>query len=93
MNNLPIGGEAVIVINQELRVRHERTGLGAAVFWDAGNVFAKVRDIDLHLRQSVGIGLRYDSPLGMLRFDIGFPLSRRIDEKRYRFNFGLGQAF
>ena len=92
-SNLPIGGEAVIVLNQELRYRNERTGLGAAVFWDAGQVFAKVRDIDFDLRHSVGVGLRYDSPLGLLRFDVGFPLARRADEKTYRFNFGLGQAF
>jgi outer membrane translocation and assembly module TamA len=92
-NDLPLGGEAVIVINQELRYRHERTGLGAAVFYDAGNVFAKVRDVDFNLRHSVGVGLRYDSPLGLLRFDIGFPLARRPDEHTYRFAFGLGQAF
>ena len=92
-SNLPVGGEAVVVINQELRYRNARTGLGAAVFWDAGQVFAKVRDIDFGLRHSVGVGLRYDSALGLLRFDVGFPLARRADEKTYRFNFGLGQAF
>jgi outer membrane protein insertion porin family len=92
-NDLPLGGEALIVINQELRYRNARTGLGGAVFYDAGNVFAKARDIDFHLRHSVGVGLRYDSPLGLLRFDVGFPLSRRPDEHTYRFNFGLGQAF
>jgi outer membrane protein assembly factor BamA len=90
---LPLGGEAIVVLNQELRYRHARTGLGAAVFYDAGNVFAKVQDVDLKLRHSVGVGLRYDSPLGLLRFDVGFPLARRPDEHTYRFNFGLGQAF
>jgi len=93
INNLPLGGEAVVVVNQELRYRNARTGLGGAVFYDAGNVFAKVREIDFRLRHSVGVGLRYDSPLGLLRFDVGFPLSRRPDEHTYRFNFGLGQAF
>ena len=92
-NNLALGGEAVIVINEELRYRNARTGLGGAVFYDAGNVFAKARDIDFRLRHSVGVGLRYDSPFGLLRFDVGFPLARRPDEHTYRFNFGLGQAF
>jgi outer membrane translocation and assembly module TamA len=92
-NNLPLGGEALIVINQELRYRHANTGLGAAVFYDAGNVFAKVSDFDFNLRHSVGFGLRYDSPLGMMRFDLGFPLARRPNEHTYRFHFGLGQAF
>jgi outer membrane translocation and assembly module TamA len=76
-----------------LRYRNARTGLGAAVFYDAGNVFAKVRDVDFKLRHAVGVGLRYDSPLGLLRFDVGFPLSKRPDEHTYRFAFGLGQAF
>jgi outer membrane protein assembly factor BamA len=92
-NDLPLGGEAVVVVNQELRYRNARTGLGAALFWDAGQVYAKVRDIDFDLRHAVGVGLRYDSPLGLLRFDVGFPLARRADENVYRFNFGLGQAF
>jgi len=92
-SNLPVGGEAVIVVNQELRYRNARTGLGGAVFYDAGQVFAKVRDIDFKWRHSVGVGLRYESALGMLRFDVGFPLARRPDEQTYRFNFGLGQAF
>jgi outer membrane protein assembly factor BamA len=92
-NGLPLGGEAVIVLNQELRFRNARTGLGGAVFYVAGNVFAKVRDIGFDLRHSVGVGLRYDSPLGLLRFDVGFPIQKRADEHTYRFNFGLGQAF
>ena len=92
-NGQALGGEAVIVINQELRYRHARTGLGAAVFWDAGDVFAHAQDIDLPLRHSLGFGLRYESPLGLLRFDVGFPLAKRPDERTYRFAFGLGQAF
>ncbi len=92
-NNLPLGGEAVIVINQEMRYRNARTGLGGAFFYDAGNVFANIRAVDFKLRHSVGVGLRYDSALGLLRFDVGFPIARRPGEHSYRFNFGLGQAF
>jgi outer membrane translocation and assembly module TamA len=88
----PAGGQAVLVLNQELRYHH-RSGLGAAAFWDAGNVFAKTTDLSLDLRHALGLGLRYDSPVGLLRLDVGFPLNRREGDKAYRLHFSLGQAF
>jgi outer membrane translocation and assembly module TamA len=88
----PAGGEAVVILNQELRYRH-RSGLGAVVFYDLGNVFARVRDLSFDLRHTLGAGLRWASPVGLLRIDAGFPLDRQGDERRYRLFFGLGQAF
>jgi outer membrane protein assembly complex protein YaeT len=86
------GGEAVAVMNQEVRYLHP-IGLGAAVFYDAGNVFGRVPDIELRLRHAVGIGLRYDSAVGLIRVDLGLPLNRRPGEERYQLFFGLGEAF
>jgi translocation and assembly module TamA len=86
------GGQAVIILNQELRYHHG-TGLGAVVFYDGGNVFESVSDFTLDLRHSVGFGLRYDSIVGLLRVDMGFPLNRREGDRAYRVFFGLGQAF
>ena len=68
-------------------------GAGAAVFYDAGNVFVLPSDLSLDLRHSLGTGLRWDSPIGLLRLDLGFPLARREGEKAYRLFFSLGQAF
>ncbi|MET0554011.1 MAG: translocation/assembly module TamB domain-containing protein [Vicinamibacteria bacterium] len=92
-------GEAVVVVNQELRFRH-RSGLGAAVFYDGGNVFAKVEDLGFDWRHALGGGLRWESPVGLLRMDVGFPLSRRVlveaplrREGAYHVYFSLGQAF
>ena len=46
---------------------------GAAVFVDAGNVFERVTQIDVcELRATAGFGMRYRSPVGPLRFDVGF---------------------
>jgi outer membrane protein assembly factor BamA len=86
------GGEALVVVNQELRYLHP-WGIGAAVFYDVGNVFARVEDIDLTLRHSIGAGLRYQSPIGMLRLDVGFPLNRRPTDRAFQWFFALGQAF
>ncbi len=89
----PAGGEALLVLNQELRWRHG-SGLGGAVFYDAGNVYARASEVrDLRLRHSLGLGLRYTSPFGLLRVDFGFPLDRRADEKSWRWFFTFGQAF
>ena len=86
------GGEAVLILNQELRFHHG-TGMGAAVFYDGGNVFEKASDLGLRLRHAVGFGLRYDSIVGLLRVDLAFPLQRRAGERSYQVFFGLGQAF
>lgn len=95
----PNYGEAVAIVNQELRFRH-RSGLGVAVFYDGGNVFAKAADLSLDWRHALGAGLRWESPVGLLRMDVGFPLSRRVQdddpfvrEGAYHLFFSLGQAF
>jgi len=87
------GGQAVLVLNQELRYRHP-WGVEAAAFYDAGNVFPRVDDFSLDLRHSVGTGLRWATPVGLLlRLDLGFPLSRQEGEKGYQVFFSVGQAF
>ncbi|HET8647368.1 MAG TPA: BamA/TamA family outer membrane protein, partial [Vicinamibacteria bacterium] len=86
------GGDAVAVVNQELRYEFEN-GFGTAVFYDAGNVYRELEDLDLTLRHSVGVGLRYDSPVGLLRLDVGVPLNKRPEDKKFQIWFALGQAF
>lgn len=86
------GQQAVIVLNQELRYHHP-SGLGAAVFYDAGNTFATVSDFSLRLRHALGLGVRWTSPVGLLRVDLGTPLFPRTGESRYKLFFSFGQAF
>jgi outer membrane protein assembly factor BamA len=88
----PVGGQAVVILNQELRL-HYPNGLGAAAFYDGGNVFASVHEMSFDLRHVLGAGLRYASPVGLLRLDLGFPLNREPGDKAVRFFFSLGQAF
>jgi outer membrane protein assembly factor BamA/autotransporter translocation and assembly factor TamB len=87
-----LGGGATLILNQELRYQHP-TGFGAAVFYDAGNVYPTVRDFDLKLLHSVGFGLRYAAGFGLVRVDIAFPLNRRPEDKSYQLWFGFGQIF
>jgi len=97
-NGFPQGGNAVVVLNAELRVP-VWGDLGAATFLDAGNVFSHVSDLDLsRIRPTAGVGLRYRSPIGPLRLDVGFklnrePLSSGQLESPLAWYISFGQAF
>lgn len=92
----PLGGNAVVLLNGELRVPVWST-LAAAVFVDGGNVFSRASHVDFgDLRASAGVGLRYRSPVGPIRLDVGFRLNRRdlgFAESPRAFHFSFGQAF
>ena len=97
-DGFPIGGNALVILNAELRIP-VRGGLGAVGFVDAGNVFAKTTAIDLGaFRSAVGFGIRYRSPVGPIRVDMGFKMNRRDIvpgrlEDRTALHISLGQAF
>lgn len=88
----PTGGEAVVIVNEEIRYRHP-SRLGFALFYDGGNVFDTISDMSFHFRHDLGFGLRWESPVGLLRVDLGFPLSRRAGEEAYQLWLSFGQAF
>jgi outer membrane protein assembly factor BamA len=88
-----LGGQAVAVVNQELRFPIFRS-LKGGVFWDAGNVWAFSRELGFKdLRQSVGLGLRYMFPFGPLRLEYSWVLDPLEGESKGRLVFGLGHAF
>ena len=43
--------------------------------------------------KSAGVGLRYASPVGPLRLDVGFPLDQRTTDPDYQVYFGFGTVF
>jgi outer membrane protein assembly complex protein YaeT len=72
----PIGGNGLLLLNAEYRFPIFASVAGA-VFTDVGNVYEqRIRFNDL--RYGVGTGVRYLSPVGPIRFDIGYNLKRRI---------------
>jgi outer membrane protein assembly factor BamA len=100
-NGVPIGGRTTFDSSVEARVQI-RGPFGAVAFFDAGNVWPGTWDVDFHdLRSSVGIGLRYGTPIGLVRGDIASQVSRvpglLIDglpeERHWRLHLSLGQAF
>jgi outer membrane protein insertion porin family/translocation and assembly module TamA len=97
----PIGGLSMLEGSAEVRVPLKGK-FGAVAFFDVGNVWREARNFDLgDLRYAVGPGLRYQTPIGPARLDVGYQLNPieglLIDgepqKRRIRIHFSIGQAF
>lgn len=90
----PIGGRSLVVGSVELRIKvYENVSLVA--FYEAGNVYSSpFPDFKESILQSVGAGVRYHTPVGPLRLDVGIPLNRRRHvDNGYEIYFSIGQSF
>jgi outer membrane protein insertion porin family len=89
-----IGGEKMGYFNLEyLFPVSKELGLKGVLFYDAGNAWLDSEEYFSDMRHSVGAGIRWLSPLGPLRFEWGYNLSPRDDEKQSVFEFSIGTAF
>jgi outer membrane protein assembly complex protein YaeT len=97
----PIGGTSFFNFSTELRLKLVGK-LGGVLFLDGGNVWPNPGDFDFNsLRYDVGPGLRYTTPIGPVRFDVGFQINpipgllvNGEEQKRpFRVHFSIGQAF
>jgi translocation and assembly module TamA len=89
----PIGGRSLLELSGEVRVRITEA-IGAVAFVDAGTVYSSsVPDFSETLRIGAGPGLRYFSPIGPLRLDVGFPLNPRDSDDSWQLYISIGQAF
>ncbi len=71
---VPIGGNGLVLANLDYRFPIAGA-LGGTVFVDAGNVFGDWDGLDLDaLQVGAGVGLRFLSPVGPLRLEVGWPL-------------------
>jgi len=83
----PIGGNALFLNSLELRLPLAQRRVGFVLFHDAGNVYSSIRRMKLlkvsqnsptdldYTSHAVGTGLRYRTPLGPIRFDVGYNLN------------------
>src|SRR5262249_11298852 len=89
----PIGGMSLVEGSAELRFPLFGD-LGAVLFVDTGNVFHSPFTYRLDdLRYAVGPGIRYNTPVGPFRLDLGIIVDRRSGEQFGRVEFSIGQAF
>jgi outer membrane protein assembly factor BamA len=84
------GGDAFISLRNELRIPIGATGFALGAFFDIGNLWKDIRNIDLALRFAAGGGIRYITPIGPVAFDIGFPIAPQTFESAYAFHFSIG---
>lgn len=91
--NNPIGGKSAIELGLEARFRITKTW-GGVVFLEGGNVFRDLSpDFDDPFRWGAGVGVRYKSPIGLLRLDLATPLNPRTGDSAIQLYISIGQAF
>ncbi len=102
--NVPIGGNELLILNSEARIPLPiKKNLSLAVFYDGGNVFPSIGVQDfitsnmsntgLGYANNVGLGLRYSTPVGPIRIDIGHNLNPSQGVQSTNYFIGIGQAF
>jgi translocation and assembly module TamA len=90
----PLGGRSLLEVGTELRLRITEA-FGIVGFFEGGNVYTSLYpDFDDVIRWGAGGGIRYYSPVGPFRLDIGTPVNGRdgIDDA-VQFYISLGEAF
>jgi outer membrane protein insertion porin family len=92
VNTQPIGGSQQLIFNEEIIFPIiESLGLKGVVFFDAGNAFSAAHGIDFsEMRMAPGAGLRWLSPVGPLRLELGFPINPRVGDDRQTVMFSFG---
>lgn len=90
--NRPLGGASLVEASVEWRQRLTRSW-GVAGFLDAGSVGEEAKPDFSALRAGTGLGLRYLTAIGPIRFDVGLPLDRQKDDPSFAIYIGFGQAF
>jgi len=91
--NDPIGGRSLFEASGEVRARVTDT-IGIVAFVDAGAAFtSRYPDFDDQLRIGAGPGIRYFSPIGPIRLDVGFPVNPRDTDDAFQLYISIGQAF
>jgi outer membrane protein insertion porin family len=93
---VPVGGDMLFIVNSEVRFPLKiMKNLGAVVFYDGGNVYSAISlpNFASNYTNTIGIGLRYETPVGPIRIDLGHNLNPvpGIDATQYYIT--LGQAF
>ena len=93
VNGYPTGGEAAWSTNFEL-IHNITDTVRAVAFVDAGALSRDFADISsAEIEVATGLGIRFDLPIGPVRFEYGFNLTRDPGEPVGTFHFAIGTAY
>lgn len=88
-----IGGRSLFEASVEARIKITDT-IGIVPFFDAGMAFeSSIPNFKEELQYAAGLGLRYYTPIGPIRFDVAAPLNARKGDKPVAIYISIGQAF
>jgi len=99
------GGQVMNVYNVEYKFpiapdEHGKTLLQGVLFYDIGGDWDNFNEITYrtgtgpyNLRQGVGFGIRFKTPVFPLRLDFGIPLNHQAGEAETQFYFNVGSLF
>ena len=93
---VPVGGRGLFILNSELRFPLKiMQALGGVVFYDGGNVFGAINwnNFANNYTNTIGIGLRYSTPIGPIRIDFGHNLNPVPGINPNQYYITVGQAF
>jgi outer membrane protein insertion porin family len=92
----PLGGESTVIGNLEYTYPIW-SFLRLAAFYDTGNVWKKIDDIDFgDLKSGIGFGVRLKTPMGPVLVDYGIPLDKEPGEDKKgggQFHFSMSHGF
>jgi outer membrane protein insertion porin family len=96
--SVPVGGESLFIFNSEGRFPipiRWTDKLSGVIFYDGGNVYAHISFPQMlrNYTNTIGFGLRYNTPVGPVRFDIGHNLNPVPGVNATQYFVTLGQAF
>jgi len=90
---VPLGGGAMFILNEELRTPLWKS-LRGALFVDTGQIWESWDVADWRLSTSVGLGLRWSTPVGLIWADAAWPVANvGISSRDPKFYFGIGRPF
>lgn len=93
---LPVGGKQLFILNSEVRFPlHINKALGGVIFYDGGNVYSAINfnNFANSYTNTIGFGLRYATPIGPIRIDIGHNLNPVPGINPTQYYITIGQAF
>jgi outer membrane protein insertion porin family len=92
LNGDPVGSKNQLFFNFEwIFPISKSAGLKGVLFFDAGQGFDNIKDFSI--KTTAGLGIRWFSPLGPIRLELGFNLNPRNGEKASAFEFAIGTQY